>query len=452
MLSAMMLALAWSPGLCRLAGAEPALAVPSSFGDVAATALAASIVLRAPASDTVTLGPFSVGVQDRHGDDGEDDEGESADSVTLRRRLTLGSGVIVHPRGVALTSARAVLAARRFAVSLLDGTPLDATLVGIDVRTDVAVLRLRTDGRLLPHLPVGDSDSVKTGDWVIAIGAPLGLEGTVAAGVITAVPTPHGSHPLASYLQTDAVMARGNAGGPLVNLQGEIIGLATLGSDTATYALPAKTLRRIYLELLEKGRVTRPWLGIATQSLTADVARALGVPTGAGAVVVTDVRPESPSAAARLRPGDLIVEWDGSLVVSRTHFEDLVSASIPGRVVKLKVRRDATVSLVSVSVGASPEDRPLPSSLPLASRRFGLDARPLEPTTGVVARDIDSWSPAGRAGIRSGDVIHEINRRPVRSVADFRSAIQSLPPGEPALIRVQRGSVILYVVVEPTAP
>jgi serine protease Do len=271
--------------------------------------------------------------------------------------------------------------------------------------------------------------SFRTSPWAIRLVAdgrlghrdrrPLGLESTVVAGVITAVPTPDSPDPLAPYLQTDAVMARGNAGGPLVNLQGKIVGLATLGSATATYALPAKTLRRIYLELLEKGRVTRPWLGIATQSLTADVARALRVPAGAG-VVVTNVRADGPGADARLRPGDLIVEWNGTHVVPRTtHFEDLVSAAIPGRVVTLTVRRDATISPSPVSLGESPEDRPLPSSLSVASRRLGIDARPLDPTTGAVARDVDSWSPAGRAGIRSGDVIHEINGRSVRNVAEF---------------------------------
>ena len=317
LLLVMLVAAAPVSGPSGLAGAaEP----PASFARVAAAARAASIVIRGPDAEGIAS---SVPV------DSDPDEGQLNGLSTGRERV-LGVGVIVDPHGIALTSARAVRLVPGFEVALIDGTLLRATVVGLDRRTDVAVLKLHSDAPL-PHLPLGDSDLVEVGDWVIAVGAPLGLEGTVSAGIITATPTPESSSPLASFLQTDAAMGRGNAGGPIVAMSGEVVGLGTEFSDEGIgYALPATIVRKVYRELLEKGRVSRPWLGVTMQSLTADLARALGARADIG-VLIADVLPKSPAASAGIRSGDIVVEVGGTAVSSRADVERSNKGSGAGR-------------------------------------------------------------------------------------------------------------------------
>jgi serine protease Do len=367
--------------------------------------------------------------------------------VDAGRERTLGSGVIVDPSGIALTSARAVLRNAGFEVVRSDGTTVKATVVGLDRRTDVAVLKLDGEGAVYPHLPLGDSERVKVGEWVISVGAPLGLEGTVTAGVITALPAPRSPSPLGSFLQTDAAMSRGNAGGPLVSLGGEVVGLNTaLNGDGIGYALPSRLVRKIYVELLEKGRVSRPWLGVATQSLTTDLARALGARDATG-VLIVDVVAAGPAADARLRSGDIVLEIDETPITSRSPLERVTSRFAPGRVVSLKLRRNARELVVSARLGEEPDDWQLPPSAARAKRLLGIEARSITPTMGAVAASIEPGSAAARAGLEPGDVIREVNRQPIRTMADFLSSIQTLIPGAQVLMLVQRGDVALYVVM-----
>lgn len=436
------LMLTCSPGT---GAAEPAVP-PASFAEVAAAARAASIVIRASAADFVAAEDLSVPASLQRDDDIEEDGWEPVDPLAARRNRTVGAGVIVDPRGIALTSVRTVLRARLLEVDLIDGTPLKVSVIGLDRQSGVAVLRLENGGGILPHLPLGDSERVKTGDWVISVGAPLGLEGTVTAGVVTATPTPTSASPIASYLQSDAVMGQGNPGGPLVNLGGEIVGLGTgLGSDGVAYAIPSKTVRRVYLELLEKGRVSRPWLGVATQSLTPALARALRAANVAG-VLIADVLPQGPGAGAGLRPGDIVLEIGATPLSSRPQFLRAVSALAAGEVATLRLRRDGQERTVSLRVGEEPDGSLQVPASALAKRRLGIEVD--APITGVVARDLDVSGTAARAGIRPGDVIREVNRQPVRSTDDFEAAVRTLRPGAPVLMRVQRRDVVLYVVVE----
>jgi serine protease Do len=426
--------------------AEPP-AIPASFAEVAAAALAASFVIRASAVDVVVADDLSVQAGVNADENIHENGWEPVDAAAARRNRTVGAGVIIDPRGIALTSVRAIVRAQAFEVVLMDGTPAEATVVGLDRHSDVAVLRLESRGGFFHHLPLGDSERVKVGDWVISVGAPLGLDGTVAAGVITATPTPAGPSAVASYLQSDAAMGRGNAGGPLVNLDGEIVGLGTvLEGDGVAYAIPSKTLRRVSVDLIEKGRVSRPWLGATTQTLSPALARAFRAPDDAG-VLIADVLAEGPAAGAGLRPGDIVIRVDTTPVASRLQFERTMSALAPGDVVKLRLRRDGRPLSASVTLGEAPDGGPRPAALALARRRLGIDVRPIHPTTGAVTRDIDGWSSAARAGLKAGDVIREVNRRPIRSVADFQAAARTLSPGAPTLLRVQRGDVVLYVVV-----
>jgi serine protease Do len=340
-----------------------------------------------------------------------------------------------------------MLRAPEFEVVMMDGTAVNATVVGLDLRSDVAVLRLGSRGAPFPHLPLGDPGRVQIGDWVISVGAPLGLEGTVVAGVITARPEAAGATALAGYLQSDAVMARGNAGGPLVDMNGQLVGIGTIvGGDESAYAIPAKTLRRIALELLEFGRARRPWLGITTQSLDARLAHAFRLDRAVGALV-SNVVAGGPGATAGLRPGDIVVGVGTIAIATRLQFERALATHSPGDVVTLKLSRAGRPLVLSATSSEDPQDLPPPPDAARAKRRLGIDVRALNPTAGAVVRDIEPSSPAGLAGILSGDVIHEVDGKPIRSPADFRAVTRTLTPDAPVLMRVQRRDVVLFVVV-----
>ena len=297
-------------------------------------ALAASIIIRRTdyAGELLTA-PYSGP------EDGEFDD------ALARRARNAGSGVIVDPRGIALASAR-IVGLGPLEVALADGTLLKAEVVGVDWRTDVAVLRIQGDAPL-PYVALGNADHVRVGDWVVAVGAPLGLAGTVTAGVITALPTPADPNPLGMFLQTDAAIGQGFVGGPLIAMNGELVGLAAaLRGEGIAYALPSGTVRKIYRELLEKGRVSRPWLGAIMQRHSADLARVFGTRSADG-VLIADVLPKSPAAGAGLRSGDVILEIDGHAAPTPKHIERTISLRSAGETIRLKVRRTTRELVVS---------------------------------------------------------------------------------------------------------
>ena len=337
------LTLVCGPGPSLTVAAEPPT-IPTSFNEVAAAALAASFVIRVPVATAPAEDGSIQHVRDADEEIQENGE-EPLDAVAELRDRTVGSGVIIDPRGVALTSTRVMLQAPEFEVVMMDGTPVSATVVGLYLRSDVAVLKLDGRGAFFPHLPLGDSARVKIGDWLISVGAPLGFTGTVVAGVVTATPAPMSPDPTGSFLQSDAVMGLGNAGGPMVNMGGEVVGLGTvLTANAAAYAIPSNTLRRIARDMLEKGRVNQPWLGITTQSLNAALARALRASDDAGALVA-DVVAGGPGSAAGLRPGDIIVGIGATPISSRLQFERAVSALTPNDVLALTSRPPSASSI-----------------------------------------------------------------------------------------------------------
>lgn len=420
---------------------------PPPFAAVAARARTASIVVRVAGTDAAAEDAVAVPAGGVPDEDIHENGDEPIDTRAARRERTVGAGVVVDPRGFAVTSARAVSRARALDVSMIDGTPLKATIVAVDAPTDVAVLRLVNGAAVLPYLPFGDSDRLELGDWVLSIGNPFGLEGTVTAGVVTATPTLRSSNPLASYVQTDAVMGEGNFGGPLVNLSGEIVGLGTtLRGDGVAYATPSNTVRRVLLELLEKGRVSRPWLGIVTQSLTPALARALRARNGTG-VLIADVRADGPAANAGVQPGDIVAELGAIPISSRLQFERAARALRPGERVTLRLRRDGRERTLAVSVGEDPEGSPPSGGPAITRRRLGLGVQPFHPVAGVVAGILDAHGAAARAGLRPGDIIREVDRRPVRTPAELETMIRALPPGTPVLMRIQRRDDVLFILV-----
>ncbi len=368
-------------------------------------------------------------------------------------RRGLGSGVIIDASGVALTNAHVVQGADEVEVALADGSRHPARVVGLDTKTDLAVLRIQ-GARSFPALRLGNSDEVRVGDWVLAVGSPFGLDATVTSGIVSAKARHIGAGPYDDFLQTDAAINPGNSGGPLVNMRGEVIGINTAivrGGNGIGFAIPSNLARRVSAELLDKGRVTRGWLGVALQPLTPELAQVFKVQDGKGALVA-DVQPDSPAARAGVRSGDVVVGFNGKPVADPGDLARAVAMTDPGQTVRLTIRRDGADRTLEVRLGEQAGEAP--------RARLGLEVRPVTPvvarelgldsTEGVVVTGVEDDSPAEDAGVRRGDVIREVNRRPIRSLADFDQAVKALKPGETVTLRLQRGRTALYVALAPS--
>jgi serine protease Do len=370
---------------------------------------------------------------------------------------SLGSGVIVDPTGIALTNAHVVERAQEIEAITLDGTKHRARIVGMDRKTDLAVLRL-DDGRgRFPSARLGDSDRVQVGDWVLAIGSPFGLQATVTAGIISAKARQIGQGPFDDFLQTDAAINPGNSGGPLVNMQGEVIGINTAivaGGSGIGFAIPSNLAKRIYTELLAKGKVTRGWLGVSIQPLTPELARAFGTRDTRG-VLISDVIPDSPAARAGLQPGDVVLEYDGKRMEGPADLQRAVGLTAPGSTARLKIWRDQAEKTVEVRIGEAPEEREARGPTRGGRSLLGLEVRPVTPeiarqlnlrsAEGVVVVRVEDGSPAADAGIQRGDVIREINRQRVRSLADFERLTKDVKEGDRLTVLLQRGPMSLFV-------
>jgi serine protease Do len=280
------------------------------------------------------------------------------------------------------------------------------------------------------------------GEWVIAIGAPYGFEATVTAGIISALSRPLGATLAPDFLQTDATLSAGNAGGPLVNLQGEVIGIATaLAGGGIGFAVSSNTARKVLVDLSEWGRVRRAWLGATVQTLTADLARGLRRADTRG-VLIADVEPGGPAAAAGLRAGDILLRLGATPLGSPADLERTLAASAPGRTAQLDFWRNQRSAAVRIVLGEEPAP-------PRSTPGLGLVVRPIGPGLGVVVIDVEPRGPAERAGVRRGDVIHEVDRRPVRSERDFARLTRDPRPGVPLVVLLQRGATARYVAVTP---
>ena len=368
-------------------------------------------------------------------------------------RRGLGSGVIIEPSGVALTNAHVVGGAREVDVTMLDGTAYRARVVGVDTKTDLAVLRLEANGKKFPFLALGDSDEVQVGDWVLAVGSPFGLQATVTSGIVSAKARQIGAGPYDDYLQTDAAINPGNSGGPLVNMRGEVIGINTAvvrGGSGIGFAIPASMAKQISARLLETGKVTRGWLGVVLQPLTPDLAAAFGADGKKGALV-SEVSPGSPAARAGLESGDVVLEIDGHTVGNPGDLARAVALVAPGRTAKLTVWRDKAQRSVEIVLGEAPGERQL--------SRLGFEVRPVtsdiarqlhrRSTEGVVVTSVEDGTAAAEAGLQRGDVIVQVNRRPVRTLADFDAVTRDMKKGERLTVRLERGDIALYVAIVP---
>jgi serine protease Do len=372
---------------------------------------------------------------------------------------SLGSGVIVDPSGVVLTNAHVVERATEIEVVTADGKKHKAKVAGVDRRTDLAVLRLQGGGPF-PAASLGDSDKMKVGDWVLAIGSPFGLQQTVTAGIISAKGRALGQGPYDDFLQTDAAINPGNSGGPLVNMSAEVIGINSAilsrsgGNVGIGFAIPVNMAKRVYTELAAKGKVTRGWLGVSIQPLTPELAKGFGLKEPKG-VLIADVVQDSPAAKAGIAAGDIIVEFDKKKVDSPQELQKVVGLTTPGKGVPVKVWRDKTEKTLEIKIGDAPDDTVALKSTNKGKGLLGLDVRPITPDVarqlnlrsaeGVVVFGVDEDSAAAEAGLQRGDVIREVNRQRVRGVQDFERAIRDLKEGDRVTVLLQRGQQALYV-------
>ncbi|ADC90128.1 protease Do [Thermocrinis albus DSM 14484] len=378
-----------------------------------------------------------------------------------QERRSLGSGVIIDYKNgkfYILTNNHVVQNAQKIRVRFDPHMEKDARLVGGDPRTDVAVLEVDAKGIDNPAARVaklGNSDNLKVGQLVIAIGNPYGLERTVTVGVISALRRSIGLTQYESYIQTDAAINPGNSGGPLVNIKGEVIGINTAivaEGQGLGFAIPINLARWVADQLIEKGKVVRGWLGVVIQDITPEIAETIGIKEG---VLIAQVMPSSPAAKAGLRPGDVIIAINGEKVSEVRDLQFRVMKTKPGTEVTLRIVRDKKETDVKVVVGELPESPPS-AEAPQQTENLGLSLRDLTPTEqsrlgvkGVLVMGVVPGSPAYRSGVRPGDVIISVNNQPVDNSTQFWQRIEEIKRAgrDRALILIRRGGNNLFLVL-----
>ena len=374
-----------------------------------------------------------------------------------RRADSIGSGVIVSQDGYILTNAHVVRDAEEIIVRLHDRQEFVASLVGSDNHSDIAVLKIESTG--LPHAKLGDSDGVKVGQWVLAIGAPFGLEQTATQGIISAVSRSLPNDTYVPFIQTDVALNPGNSGGPLFNLDGEVIGInsqifsRTGGYMGLSFAIPINLAESIAEQLKTGGAIKRGWLGIGIQELDSDLAKSfkLAQPTGA---LVRSVEPDSPAARANLRSGDVILAYNGKTVTRSSDLPPLVATTEIGTTVPLKVLRDGKQREIEITVGnLDVRGNPLATATPgpLGITVANLDAeekRSQGLEYGVKVAQVTPGKPAANAGINPNDIILSFDHKTVKSAKELASLAKQATPGAVVPVLVQRNKTTRYIAVE----
>jgi len=386
-----------------------------------------------------------------------------------QRETSLGSGVVVSPDGYIITNNHVVEGATDVKVAFFDKHEYPAKIVGADKYTDVAVLKIDRSG--LTPLQFADSAHSQVGDVVLAIGNPFGLGQTVTMGIISATGrTGLGIERYEDFIQTDAAINRGNSGGALIDSRGDLVGINTAilsgnsgGNEGVGFAIPANLAHSIMDQILKTGKVTRGFMGILPQELTPDMAKAFNMPDGRG-VAVAQVEPDSPAMKAGLKVGDVITAINGNAVDDVNAFRLQIAGFAPGTTVHLKIARsgqtlDVPVTLVEYEMERAANDNGAPNISGGGEKGAmrGVSVQTLTPeirrevqtdaTSGVVITDIEPDSQAAAAGLEAGDVIVQVNHKPVNSVAEFNAAVRSGSSRESTLLLVKHGQGTGFIVV-----
>jgi len=368
-----------------------------------------------------------------------------------------GSGFIIKPDGYILTNAHVVAGKGEVTVKLTDKREFKAKVIGSDPRTDVALLKI--DAKGLPTVHVGDPSKVKVGQWVAAIGSPFGFENSISAGIVSAKGRALPDETYVPFIQTDTAVNPGNSGGPLFDLNGDVIGInsqifsRTGGYMGLSFAIPIDIAMDVANQLQAQGKVTRGRIGVQIQELSADLAKSFGLSEPRGALV-SSVEKDGPADKAGFKTGDVILEFDGKAVSDSRQLPLIVAAVKPGRESAVTVWRDGKEQTLRVTVGElQPENVALAGGERSEAGKLGLAVQDLTPEQrkqlevkgGVLIGGVDG--PVARAGLRQGDVVIAVNGEQIDSAKQFKSLVDKAPEGKPIALLIQRGELRLYVPV-----
>ncbi len=404
---------------------------------------------------TVTVGP-GVGEDFFKGTPFEDFFKQHGGPPSKRKQTGEGSGVIVDAKGYILTNYHVVAGAEKISIHLFDGRELKGIVRGTDSRTDLAVVHVEAAD--LPVAALGNSDKIQVGEWAIAIGSPFGLEETVTVGVISAKGRSGlGTGNYEDFLQTDASINPGNSGGPLVNIDGEVIGINAMiiqPGQGIGFAIPINLAKTIMVELIKTGKVIRPWVGIGLQDITSDLMKFFNLKEKTGALI-SQVYAGSPAEKAGLKAGDAVIEIDG---VKVTNSQDVVREVLKKQVdqkVNFVILREGKRSDISVTTAQMPEKLGEQEPGQPARAWFGLRVSNVTPdiakqlglakTEGVVIVGVEPSSIAQRAGVKTGDIILEVNRQKVFNENDYRSVMEKSKPNQSVLFLIDREGSTFFV-------
>lgn len=378
------------------------------------------------------------------------------------KQMGLGSGVIVGKEGYVVTNNHVVQGSEEIIVRLSDKRQFKGKVIGADPPTDLAIVKINAQN--LPVIKLGDSDKLKVGERVIAIGIPFGLNQSVTSGIISATGRADvGIVTYEDFIQTDAAINPGNSGGALVNIRGELIGINTaIASSTGGYqgvgfAIPSNMVRLVMNSLIKRGKVVRGWLGVSIQPLTPALARQLGIKSEEGAVI-SDVSDDSPAQKAGMQQGDVITEFEGKKIRDWAQLRNMVSNIAPGKEVNVKIIRDGVEKNLKVVIKEMPANLAAKAgavsnefkgvhvrNIPAEARKvLGLPAR----VKGVIITEIEEGSPA-ESVLAANDVIMQINKKKIENVEDYKKAVSSIKAGEDVLILIYRNGASIYITLSP---
>ncbi|MBN1472705.1 MAG: DegQ family serine endoprotease [Syntrophaceae bacterium] len=371
------------------------------------------------------------------------------------KQNSLGSGFIISGDGYIFTNNHVIEKADKIKVILSDGKEYDADIKGQDANTDIALIKINAAGNL-PSVKFGDSDKLRVGDWVFAIGNPFGLEHTVTAGIVSAKGRVIGSGPYDNFIQTDASINPGNSGGPLFNLDGEVVGINTAIVAQAQgigFAIPINMAKNILDDLKTKGAVTRGWLGLSVQDITDDMAENLKLKDKSGALVGNVVEGD-PAEKAGINTGDIIVEIDGKRIKNTHELLSVVASLSVGKKVNVKIFREGKEMTLPIIVGERKETKEIAKG-GKTSERFGMSIQEITPDmakhfglhekAGVVITDIKEGSSAEEAGLKAQDIILQVNKVKITTIGDFLRETAKGGPRETLLFLIKRGDSSLFL-------
>jgi Do/DeqQ family serine protease len=374
----------------------------------------------------------------------------------------LGSGVIMTADGTILTNNHVVDGADHVGVTLIDGREFTASVVGTDAASDLAVIHV--DAKGLPTIPVADSDKIRVGDVVLAVGNPLGIGQTVTMGIISAKgrTTDGDNTSYEDFLQTDAPINRGNSGGALITTSGELVGINSQivspsgGSIGIGFAIPSKMAENVMSQLVATGHVHRGLLGVSAQPINSDMAKSLGLSSVHGAIVA-DVSPDSPASRAGIQTGDVILQVNGLPISDSNDLRNRVSSMAPGSKVDLDIQRNGHAQKVTATLTETATNAAAAPAHPASDTTLGMTTSAITPeiarelrlpagTSGVAVTDVDDSGAAARAGIQPGDVIKQVDGRAVTSTSELRDAL-SRRTDRPSMLAVQRRNQTFFVAI-----